>query len=208
VPNGAEQDRRVWVARSTDDGQTFASEVAVSNPDAGACGCCGMRVFVQGAKLFALYRGAAHMTDRGMHLVDASLDMSRSRDREIDPMNIGMCIMSTSGFSGSSTNPLIAWETKGQVFWARIGEDAIDPHPAPDGAKSRKHPALACDRNGNILLAWTDGTGWNKGGSVAWQLYDASGNAIPNTGGHRQDLPTWDAPAVVCASDGKLLILY
>lgn len=208
VEKGTEKDRRVWVARSSDDGRTFAPEVAISNPDAGVCGCCGMRIFVDGGKLFALYRGAAHMTDRGMHLIDASLDLSRPRDREIDPMNLGMCIMSTSAFNGSSQNALIAWETNGQVYWAAIDDGALKPHPAPGRAKIQKHPALARDRNGNVLLAWTEGTGWNKGGGVAWQLYDAAGHPIPNTGGRRDDLPTWDAPAAVCTSDGKLLVMY
>ncbi len=40
-----EEHRRVWVARSTDDGQTFAREAAAWNDPTGACGCCGMRAF-------------------------------------------------------------------------------------------------------------------------------------------------------------------
>ena len=44
---------------------------------------------------------------------------------------------------------------------------------APEGkAGARKHPVLAVDANGQTLLAWTEGTGWQKGGSLAWQLFD------------------------------------
>ena len=35
--------RRMWVARSVDDGATFARETAVDDGTTGACGCCGMR---------------------------------------------------------------------------------------------------------------------------------------------------------------------
>ncbi|MEK7830952.1 MAG: hypothetical protein AAB401_07695, partial [Acidobacteriota bacterium] len=53
-----EQHRRVWLARSTDEGKSFAREVAVDTPDknklTGACGCCGMRAFVDGS-------GALHL---------------------------------------------------------------------------------------------------------------------------------------------------
>ena len=40
-----EDHRRVYLARSTDDGKTFAREVPVSPVTLGACGCCGMRAF-------------------------------------------------------------------------------------------------------------------------------------------------------------------
>lgn len=208
VAKGKEQDRRVWVARSTDDGDTFAPEVSISDPDVGACGCCGMRVFVGQGKVLALYRGARHMVDRGMHLIDASADLVHWRDREIDPMRMGMCIMSTSALNSSPNGTLLAWETNGQIAWAQINGDAVHPHPVPGSGKDRKHPAMACDRNGNVLLAWTEGTAWNKGGSVAWQLLDPSGNTLPNASGRRDDLPPWDAPAVACSSDGKLIVLY
>src|SRR4051812_24048189 len=35
-----EADRRVWVARSPDDGKTFAPETDADAPSTGACGCC------------------------------------------------------------------------------------------------------------------------------------------------------------------------
>src|SRR5262249_43609235 len=35
--------RQVWVARSTDEGRTFATETPAFAEPTGACGCCGMR---------------------------------------------------------------------------------------------------------------------------------------------------------------------
>ena len=52
----------------------------------------------------------------------------------------------------------------------------------PDGdAGSRKHPVLAASRDGHVLLLWTEGTGWNKGGRLAWQRFDASGRPLPTS---------------------------
>ena len=38
-----EANRRVWLARSTDEGKTFAAEKAAYDKPTGACGCCGLR---------------------------------------------------------------------------------------------------------------------------------------------------------------------
>ena len=40
-----EDHRRVYLARSTDEGKTFAREAPISPAELGACGCCGMRAF-------------------------------------------------------------------------------------------------------------------------------------------------------------------
>jgi hypothetical protein len=65
-----EENRCVWVARSTDEGRTFGREER-ANPDAtGACGCCGMRAFAdrQGT-VFVLYRSATEKVHRDMHVL-------------------------------------------------------------------------------------------------------------------------------------------
>jgi len=49
----------VYLARSTDDGKTFAREVPISPAALGACGCCGMRAFAdERGVVFILYRTA------------------------------------------------------------------------------------------------------------------------------------------------------
>src|SRR5882762_2490849 len=40
-----EDHRRVYLARSTDEGKTFAREAPISPAELGACGCCGIRAF-------------------------------------------------------------------------------------------------------------------------------------------------------------------
>ena len=72
---------------------------------------------------------------------------------------------------------------------------------------NRKHPALAVNKNGEMLLAWTEGTAWRRGGSVAWQLYDRSGRprGAPGKAG---GLPVWGLPAAFARSDGSFVVLY
>ena len=49
---------------------------------------------------------------------------------------------------------------------------------APGKAAKRKHPAVAVNSRGEVLLAWTESMGWEKGGAVAWQVYDAQHKPI------------------------------
>jgi len=55
-------------------------------------------------------------------------------------------------------------------------------------------------------MVWTEGTAWKRGGSLAWQLYDTSGQTIAEkyiTSG----VPAWSFGAVVAKENG-FVILY
>lgn len=206
-----EQARRVWVARSTDDGKTFAAELPFSDPATGACGCCGMRLLFDDHQLFALYRGAARQVNRGMYLIEGTDALTDSSDREIAPMQFGACLMSTSAMARSPRGLLAAWETRGQVYWSLVDPrhpDALVARPLPGASEARKHPAICIDSAGRVLVAWTEGTGWNKGGTLKWQVFDAAGQPLAGAGGTAEALPANDAPAAISRSQGGFLILY
>ena len=59
----------------------------------------------------------------------------------------------------------------------------------PGRGTNRKFPAVAAGPDGLVLLAWTEGTSWGRGGVVAWQVYDATGEPVPGGGGRAGDLP-------------------
>src|SRR4030095_14977867 len=103
-----------------------------------------------------------------------------------------------------------AWETQGQVLWADLsrGLSEMLPTAVPGEGKGRKHPALAANPQGQTLVAWTEGTGWNKGGSVAGQAYDAKNHPIETGSGRAEGLPAWGAPAVFARADGTFVVVY
>ncbi|MDQ3013900.1 MAG: glycoside hydrolase [Acidobacteriota bacterium] len=216
-----EDHRRVWLAASTDDGKTFAREVAVDNGETGACGCCGMRAFVdRDGALYLLYRTATAMTERGMFLL-TSTDQGRSfRGERLDEWTLTTCPMSsvtmTSTLSGAKQN-LAAWENNGQVFFAavnrtgaRSGSDLVNIS-APDAASEmigkRKHPAIATNARGETILVWAEGTAWKKGGSLAWQVFDREGKLTVHKGA-APDMPVWGLATVVAESNNSFTIFY
>lgn len=208
-----EEGRHVWVSRSQDDGKTFAPEVAANPIPNGVCACCGMRIFAgDKGRVFVLYRSASDMVDRDVQML-VSVDRAKTFTvAAADPWKIGQCVMSTASFArGPAGDVLGAWETKNQIRLGRVDASAQKTGTAldaPGDGKNRKHPSVAVNAKGEILLAWTEGTGWNKGGSVAWQLYDTQGQPLDGRSGREKGLPAWGVPAAIALPDGTFRVIY
>ncbi|HMJ91059.1 MAG TPA: hypothetical protein VK530_14650, partial [Candidatus Acidoferrum sp.] len=72
APDNEEKEagRAVFVARSTDEGATFAPEQPVLKQRTGACACCGMKAMADaGGAVYLLYRAATGNTERGETLL-------------------------------------------------------------------------------------------------------------------------------------------
>jgi hypothetical protein len=208
-----EQTRRVWVARSTDEGQTFAAEASANSVETGACGCCGMRAAAgRDGGLYLLYRAATGGNQRDMHLL-SSADQGRSfADLKVHPWELNACPMSSAALAPlPGGQALLAWETAGQVYWARADQPRSllsPPVPAPGQGQDRKHPALAVNAQGQVLLAWTEGTGWNQGGALAWRLYEADGRPASAQGRLPGAIAVWSSVAVVAEPGGRFALIY
>jgi hypothetical protein len=211
VKGAGEGARTVWVARSDDGGKTFGKEERFSPGDTGACGCCGMRLFADGENLLAIYRSATDMVNRDVYLVSQQQGVKPS-SQKVAPVTSKICLMSTMSFTRSKAGIFAAWETDKRIEWAQISSknDQIDTaaihNVAGEAAGGRKHPSIA-DNGTQTLVAWAEGTGWNKGGAVGWQLYDRDGKPAGNIG-HADRLPVWGLPAAVALKDGSFLVLY
>ncbi len=206
-----EANRRVWVARSTDAGKTFAREVAAYSEPTGACGCCGMRAFADDrGTLYILYRAATESIHRDMVLLVSNDHGKEFFGDRIAKWELNACPMSTAAINEAGSNVLIAWETAGQVFFAEIrpGTDRVsDVVAAPGDAQDRKHPAVAGNTRGETLLAWTEGTAWQRGGSVAWRVFNESGHPT-EVKGTVAGVPVWGLVAAFTRPDGGFAIVY
>src|SRR5204863_5582884 len=124
--------------------------------------------------------------------------------------NIGACPMSSMSLAASGAGIFGAWETAGQVSFGAIDAGAARiPRPvaAPGEGGARKHPRLAANAKGDVLLVWTEGTAWARGGSVAWQMFDSSGRAT-TIKGTAPGMPVWSFAAPIAVGDGRFVIVY
>jgi hypothetical protein len=203
--------RCVWVAHSTDEGKTFAAEKRANADPTGACGCCGMRAFADGkGTVYMLYRAAKEDVHRDMYLLASTDKGDHFRGEKVQEWEINTCPMSSAAFAEGAGVVLAAWETNGQVYYSRIDQATGKRSPAvaaPGDGKGRKHPAVAVNARGETVLVWTEGMGWNKGGSVAWQVFDKDGKPA-GAPGRTEGVPTWSLVAVFARPDGRFTIVY
>jgi hypothetical protein len=177
------------------------------------CGCCGLRLFADDhGDLFALYRSATQMVHRDIYLL-ASHDRGQTTTAtKVGPWRIGACVMSTAALAETKGGGVVAaWEQQGNIVTGMVGSDQFKPKkvaPVPGAATNRKHPVIAVNRAGCRIVAWTEGTSWAKGGSVAWQVYDRDGAPIEGECGSVSNMPAWDLPAAAATRDGRFIIIY
>jgi hypothetical protein len=206
-----ESHRRVWVSRSTDDGKSFTREVAAYKEETGACGCCGMRAFAdERGDLYLMYRAATEMINRGMFLL-VSRDKGKSfRGVSLDQWKLTTCPMSTVSISRGEKAPMAAWENDGQVSYAPLDaslEQKVQPITAPGETGKRKHPVISGNAQGETALVWTEGTGWKRGGSLSWQIFDHNGRPVGDVG-TAPGIAVWSFAAVFAERNGQFTIIY
>jgi hypothetical protein len=202
--------RVVFVARSMDEGKTFQREKEAISKPTGACGCCGLRAFADSAGVvYILYRGASETVNRDEILLISPQPGAEFQIAYSHPWEIPTCVMSSATLAESKDRVWAAWETTGQVYFASVNPKTLQVSEpiAPPGSTKRKHPAVAANANGDTLFVWTEGTGWAKGGAVAWQLYDKDGNATSERG-RADGVPVWGLATTFAKSDGGFVIVY
>ena len=203
--------RRVWLTRSNDDGGAFATEARAWAQPTGACGCCGMKIFAgRNGNVTALYRSATESVHRDIYLLRSNDRGMIFQGRLLHKWDINACPMSSMDIAENGNQTAAAWETGGQIYWIRLDRDGApvgQPSAAPGEGKNRKHPRLAINQAGETLLAWTEGTGWQKGGAFAWQLFDRSGQPAFEPG-TSPGIPAWSFTAVVANPDRTFSIVY
>ncbi len=197
-----EAGRTLWLTKSSDDGSTFAPEQDFLSQKTGACGCCGMRLGIApDNQVIALYRAANNRT-RDIYLASAG------QSKRLAEWPVKTCPMSTASFAAAHDGKLLAaWESNQQVWLGRM--DGSDPVSPPAEGNNRKHPSVAVSKDGAVLLAWTEGTAWKRGGSVAYQVFTAGDRLTPVEGvrGILTGLPIWSLPSAVWATD-HFIVFY
>jgi hypothetical protein len=210
APEG-EAGRRLWVARSRDDGGTFADEEPALETATGACGCCGTKALVdRRGTLYVLYRAAKGNVERDMMLVTSRDHGAHFQSASLQPWPVSTCPMSSESLFDTPSGVLAAWETKGQIAYARVDPQKLVASRtiSPPGGGNRKHPALAANEDGETIVVWAEDTGWQRGGSLVWRIFDPSGRATREIGRVNDGIPVWSLPAVVALPNGSFVIIH
>ena len=115
--------------------------------------------------------------------------------------------MTTYALAETPEGLAAAWETAQQIYSATLSSatGTVAQLSAMPGTGSRKHPSIAVSAAGDRLVAWTEGTAWKRGGTIAWRLSDRNGvqlAAASNAG----PVPVWGLVSAVAMLDGSFVI--
>ena len=202
--------RAVYVTRSTNEGKTFRPEARATSKPTGACGCCGLRAFADSAgAVYILFRAASENVNRNETLLVSPRLGSDFEIAYSHPWKATSCPMSSASLTEGKTGVLAAWETGDNVFFAAVSPKKLaGSRPvSPTTGTKRKHPVAVANANGETLFVWTEGTGWAKGGSVAWQIFDKDGNPTSEKG-RAAGVPTWSLVSAFAKPDESFVIVY
>src|SRR5262249_43781983 len=125
------------------------------------------------------------------------------------PWKANICPMSSAVISEFGTGALLAWETGSDVYFASVDRKTmkVSMPLSPGAGPKRKHPVVTANADGETLFAWTEGTAWAKGGSVAWQVFDRN-NHQTSEKGRVDGVPVWSLLSAVPKLDGGFLLFY
>jgi hypothetical protein len=165
--------KKLYLNKSRDNGGTFDDAEAV--PVADPCECCASRAFYsKDGALYIDYREKANNM-RDMYLLTrARGDATFSKQKiSTTPWQVNACPMAGTFLTGAKNGLVVAWETKGQIFYGRIDRGAgfLPPNEIRAAAKGKWPVALAA-HDGTVLVSWKNGS------TLTWHLYDAADRPI------------------------------
>lgn len=199
-----EEHRVVFVLKSTDNGHTFGPVTIANLNDQGVCACCSLKTMVApDGELITLYRAARSKTQRDITVLSSRDSGTTFTPRIIGPWAINACPMSSANLVPVGGRTRAAWEAEGKIYSALL--DATSPALLISNDPGR-HPALAVNNHGETLVVWSIGTGWQRGGSLAWRKIDASGH-LTEVQGKTEGVPVWDFTAVYAEGE-DFVVMY
>jgi hypothetical protein len=201
-----EAHRRVYAAQSHDDGAHFDPDRAIAETG-GACGCCGLRAAIDGHdRLNVLYRAATDDVHRDATWVSVGA-AGPSAPVRLHAWELRACPMSLFAIAPGG-GMFAAWETAQQIYYATLDPDHMSASApvAVAGTAARRLPSVAVNHTGDRLLAWTEGTAWARGGTLAWELQNAHGATIASAS-RAGAVPVWGLVSAAALPDGSFVIV-
>jgi len=212
-----EHERTVYARFSKDYGENFSPEIMIGDAALGACACCSLALdFEKPDRFVVAYRSAIDGVGRHMQLLavetdtDAAINTVYSDLHDLQRWELAACPVSTNDIARDyQQNNWLVFETESRIIQLNLNSvDAPSRVAEPVTRTRQKNPAVAFSSDGYKLIVWGEGVSFTRGGTLNWQLFDASGNPVPADNKAEFAIPDNSAPAVSITPSGSFLILY
>lgn len=195
---------KLYANVSHDNGASFGPTVEI-DPAFNPCNCCTTScAYGADGKLAVLYREETD-NDRDMYLVLWDQDRNQATRTRVGatPWLVDACPMTYYTISATPEGFLAVWPTRGEIFFARLGDDgsalAAAEMKTPGKCGMRTGVLALNDSAGNTLVAW------KNDGQLGWQLYDKQGRASGHAGSAAS---AGNGAAGVVGKDGRFILFH
>jgi hypothetical protein len=201
-----EQDRRVYLAHSSDQGQTFSDPKPI-DMGKGVCACCHLKASVnRQGELRLAYRAAEAGVDRDSFVLTSRDSGQTFEATPLDRWKLRACPGSVYSLAENENKTFVSWRNQHEIYFTALGEsESLSP---PDKGAKRRAAVLSTNAKGEMLIAWSEGDNFNISHHLGWQLYGAEGKRIGSRGMVEEALERWGVPCVYPDSDGNFVIFH
>src|SRR5262249_52342908 len=160
-------------------GKTFEAERRINPEPSGACACCGLKIFSDQRRIHLVYRIARGGSERDEQWLASNDQGNTFRLVLSHPWKATICPMSSACLGSAGPRTVAAWENRGRIWFSTLDpETGKTGDPISPTGSAQKYPVAVADATGPLLLVWVEGAGWQKGGSLAWQLFDRQNHEL------------------------------
>lgn len=165
----------ILLARSTDNGASFARNEIVKYDFAGrACACCRLEARLSGDDVYIAFR-SGYRNIRDFYLLQGRKTENNFKAVRVsqDNWKLEGCPMSGADFRVEKTGQVtLSWMSQGKVYWSNAKTIATGFTPriaAPEGEGTANHPLVLTNRKRDVLLLW------KQKGHLNWARYAMNG---------------------------------
>ncbi len=216
APAGGDDEthRAVFLSVSRDEGRSFDAPRRIDPPGMGVCACCALDAGIgPDGSGWVLVRGAAGKSQRGMQLLTAGAGALKFERRSLDSWDLNQCPLSTTRLGWAVGSPVAVWLSEGRIRLGQMGQtgrtnggDRVRAVSEP-GRKANHLVVVPLEGSGSLVVAWTEGTAWQRGGDLAWRTVGA--DASQDSPVQRlPGVPVWGSVAAWREADGHVTVLY
>jgi hypothetical protein len=217
-----EATRRVFVARSGDDGKTFAAEEAATDDKSGASASSAIAARIgSDGSLGILYRRCRNGLERDSIFLHAPAGQKKFVPLVLARWQTEECPKSTgSAIDGPQGSILLAAEAEDGLEIAVFDLEKLDRRnlsyvtrdegasEGPGAHGRQEHPSIALAEDGRVAAAWVELEPEKKVPALHWQIFDPRGRRVPGAAGKVDGAALTSRVAVVPEKDGTFTIVY
>lgn len=217
-----EATRRVFVARSGDDGKTFAAEEPATDEKSGASksSAIAAKIGADGS-LGILYRRCRNGLERDSIFLHAPAGQKKFVPLVLARWQTEECPKSTgSAIDGPNGSLLLAAEAEDGLEIAVFDLEKLDRRnlsyvtrdegasEGPGAHGRQEHPSIALAEDGRVAAAWVELEPEKKVAALHWQIFDPRGRRVPGAAGKVDGASLTSRVAVLAEKDGTFTVLY